>query len=136
MTWTWTDAWLLTAACMTEENPVSLRSLIAAGDAVNHALFTDDELNRGMTNLAAAGLAEWNGEAIVLTDAGMHLYKRAATPTRYMLQAMENVEAALREIPLDESGLAPIELPRDAIIEAVTLYQKSAGPPETRNAGG
>lgn len=51
-----------------------------------------------------------------------------------MLQAMENVESALREIPLDESGLAPIELPPEAIIDAVTLYQQSAGPPETRDA--
>ena len=136
MNWSWTDAWLLTAACMTEENPVSLRSLFAAGDAVNHALFTDEELNTGMTKLAAAGLAEWNGEAIVLTDAGIHLYERAAGRTRYMIQATENVEAALREITLEESGLASIELPPQAISDAITLYQQSAGPPETRNAGG
>ena len=127
MTWSWTDAWLLTAACMTEENPVSLRSLFAAGDAVNHALFTDEELNTGMTKLTAAGLAEWDGEAIVLTDAGIHLYEQAAGRTRYMLQAMENVESALRDVPLDEGELPPVELPPSATLEAMTLYQHSAG---------
>jgi hypothetical protein len=127
VTWSWTDAWLLTAACMTDENPVSLRSLFAAGDAVNHALFTDEELNTGMTKLTAAGLADWNGEAIVLSDAGINLYDQAAGKTRYMLQAMENVESALRQIPLDESGIAPVELPPSATLEAMTLYQQSAG---------
>jgi hypothetical protein len=134
--WSWTDAWLLTAACMTEENPVSLRSLFAAGDAVNHALFTDEELNRGMTNLAAAGLAEWNGEAIVLSGRALGVYEQAAAGARYLDQVMENVEAALREIPLHESGVARIELPPAAISDAVTRYQQGTAPPKTRNAGG
>ena len=51
MKWSWSDAWLLTAAYFTEENPVSLRGLIGAGDAINHAIFTDNELDHGLTRL-------------------------------------------------------------------------------------
>jgi hypothetical protein len=80
-----------------------------------------------MTNLAAAGLAEWNGEAIVLSERALGVYERAATATRYLDQVMENVEAALREIPLHDSGVARIELPPDAIGDAVTRYQQDAG---------
>ena len=62
MTWSSSDAWLLTAAYVTEENPVSLRSLFAAGDAINHAIFTDEEIDHGLTRLEAAGLACLDGE--------------------------------------------------------------------------
>jgi hypothetical protein len=138
MTWSSSDAWLLTAACMTGESHVSLTSLIGAGDALNHAIFTDDELNEGMTKLKAAGLANWDGEAIVLTDAAVRLYEQAAAPTRYMLEAMENVDQALQQIALDESKLEPVELPPDEISDAIEGYQqrvsaRSAKPP---SAGG
>ena len=61
MNWSWSDAWLLTAAYFTQENPVSLRGVIGAGDGINHAIFTDDELDHGMTRLTAAGLARLEG---------------------------------------------------------------------------
>ena len=118
---------MLTAACMTEENPVSLTSLFGAGDAIEHALFTEEELDRALTRLTAAGLARLDGETIVLTDGAIRLYEQAAAPTRYMDEMMENVERALLEIDLPSENSTPITVPREAIRAAIRRYQERAG---------
>ena len=124
MNWSWADAWVLTAAYFTQENPVSLRALIGAGDAINHAIFTDDELDSGLTRLNAAGLAQLEGEAIVLTDAAMRLCKDAVETTPYMLEAMKAVEAALRKIDLTGKEMDPVVVPKPAVVAAIEQYHK------------
>src|SRR3954451_2944115 len=66
--WTWTDAWVLTAAYFPKKNPVTLTELFAAGDAMNKAIFTDDEIQQGLMKLTAAELLQWDGKVISLTE--------------------------------------------------------------------
>lgn len=124
MTWTWSDAWLLTAAYFTGENPVSLRVLIGAGDGINHAIFTDNELDHGMTRLTAAGLARLEGETIVLTDQGVHLCEDAVKASGYTRDAMKAVEVALREIDLTGKDVDPVVVPKPAVVAAIEQYHK------------
>jgi hypothetical protein len=124
MNWSWSDAWLLTAAHFAEENPVTLRGLIGAGDGVNHAIFTDDEIDHGLTRLSAAGLARLEGETIVLTDEAVRLCKKAIGTNRYMLEAVDAVEAALREIDLTGRKFEPVVVPKEAVVAAIEQYHK------------
>ena len=124
MTWSWSDAWLLTAAHFTGENPVTLRRLFGAGDAINHALFTDNELDSGLTRLQAAGLARLDGDKIVLSDEALRLCREAVDSTGYMFGATKTVEAALRTIDLGGKDLDPVEVPKDAVVAAIEQYHK------------
>ena len=110
MTWSWSDAWLLTAAYVTEENPVSLRSLFAAGDGINHAIFTDEEIDHGLTRLEAARLACLDGDTIVLTDDAKRLCEEAVKSTPYIFDGMKRVETALRSIDLTGKEFTPAEV--------------------------
>jgi hypothetical protein len=124
--WSWSDAWLLTAAYFTEENPVSLRSLFAAGDAINHAIFTDDEIDHGLTRLQAAGLAHLESEAIVLADDAIRLCEEAVKSTPYMFEGTKRVEAALRKIDLTGKDFKLVEVPKPAVRAALEQYHKDA----------
>ena len=126
MTWSSSDAWLLTAAYVTEENPVSLRSLFAAGDGINHAIFTDEEIDHGLTRREAAGLACLDGETIVLTDDAKRLCDQAVESSPYIFDGMERVEAALRKIDLTGKEFTPVEVPKRALRAALEQYQKDA----------
>jgi hypothetical protein len=62
---TWADAWLLQAIAMAgRDGPAALADVIGAGDALNHAIFTFEELDGGLARLRAAGL--------IATDDGLH----------------------------------------------------------------
>ena len=124
MNWSWSDAWLLTAAYFTQENPVSLRGLIGAGDGINHAIFTDDELDHGMTRLTAAGLARLEGETIVLTDEAVRLCENVVKARGYTRDAMKAVEVALREIDLTGKEMDPVVVPKPAVVAAIEQYHK------------
>jgi hypothetical protein len=124
MKWAWSDAWLLTAAYFTEENPVSLRGLIGAGDAINHAIFTDNEIDHGLTRLSAAGLARLDGETIVLTQDGIRLCEEAVKSTPYMFESTKKVESALRRIDLSDKKFEPAEVPKPAVVAAIEQYHR------------
>lgn len=48
----WTDAWLLAAVDLAAKNqPAELWQIILSGDNLNHALFTDEELESGLARL-------------------------------------------------------------------------------------
>jgi hypothetical protein len=126
MKWSWSDAWLLTAAYFTQENPVSLKGLFAAGDAINHAIFTDEEIDHGLARLDAAGLARLEGEAIRLTDDAIRLCEEAVKTTPYMLESVDNIKAALRALDLTERELKPVDVPKAAVRAALAQYQDDA----------
>ena len=52
----WTDAWLLGAiAEASEHEAAQLWQIIAAGDSLNHALFTNEEIESGLARLTKGG---------------------------------------------------------------------------------
>ena len=59
----WSDAWLLLAIVRASANgKAGMQEIIEAGDGINHAIFTDEELEGGLARLTAAGLIkEKNG---------------------------------------------------------------------------
>ena len=69
----WTDAWLLGAiAEASKHEPAKLWQIIAAGELLNHALFTDEEIESGLTRLTQGGWITERDGTFSTTD----LFKR------------------------------------------------------------
>jgi hypothetical protein len=120
VSWTWSDAWVLTAAYTTARNPVPLSDLIGAGDHINHAILTDEELEHAFTHLTAAGLVAVNGDLVTLSDDAIELCRAAVDPVREILKATDNVERALRQIDLGE--VTPTRIPPEVLRAAKERY--------------
>jgi hypothetical protein len=126
MNWSWSDAWVLMAAHLSKENPVSLSSLFAMGDALNHTLFLDDELEHGLTLLSAAGLAHLDGEVVVLSSDGIRLCEEAIKSTAHVRGAMRKAEEKLQEIDLAGKDLTPVTIPAAAVAAGIKGAHKIA----------
>jgi hypothetical protein len=53
--YTWSDSWLLLSIGASGHSGATLTDIVAAGDMLNHAIFTGTEIRRGLAKLAAAG---------------------------------------------------------------------------------
>jgi hypothetical protein len=74
MPYLWSDAWLLQAIAIAAHNaPAPLAQVLAAADAVNHALPTDGELHGAFSRLTAGGF---------VTEADGRFALTAHVPTR------------------------------------------------------
>jgi hypothetical protein len=62
----WSDAWLLLAIVYANQNGgATLDRIIAAGDAINHAIFTKAEFESGLVRLTRSGfIAEKDGHFV------------------------------------------------------------------------
>jgi lipid-binding SYLF domain-containing protein len=96
--WDFSDAWVLCAVALGGTS--SRADVVAAGDALNHAILTDGELDRAFRRLAAAGLVTVGGDGRVsLTDAGRAL---AARRRGGQFAQVDSLYALLRGVPLVE----------------------------------
>jgi hypothetical protein len=75
----WSDVWLLFAikTAQGRGGRATLEDILAAGDGLNHAIFTFDELRGGFERLERAGLLVIEGAECKLTDAFIDLWRKA-----------------------------------------------------------
>src|SRR5207244_1264916 len=74
---TWADAWVLAAVAYAEgDDGASLDHVIAAGDAINHAIVTFPELSSGLARLRAAGCVVAEGGRFRLRSGVTSTYQR------------------------------------------------------------
>jgi hypothetical protein len=67
MTFLWSDAWILQAiAVASQDEPASLATVVAAADALNHALPVHDELHGAFVRLVAEGFVVEQAEHFML----------------------------------------------------------------------
>ena len=100
------DAWLLLAVALAScrqdapgKGGATLKDVIAAGDVIQHAIFTPAELRRGFAKLIAAGHVQADGERFSLVGAASAEYehiKRSAMTLWKQLEAMEAFLSAAR----------------------------------------
>jgi hypothetical protein len=70
----WSDAWLLLAVgSAAQSEPAELASIIAMGDAIEHAIFTKEELNGGIGRLQRASYIEYTPAGLALALRGREL---------------------------------------------------------------
>lgn len=67
----WSDVWILSSIFLIgREKPATLHEVIAAGDFINHAIFTLSELNGGFSRLSRGGLIRIQDGTYRLTAKG------------------------------------------------------------------
>jgi hypothetical protein len=92
----WSDAWLLHAIKMVQdrEGRATLEDILAAGDFLNHAIFTFEELSGGFQRLERTGFLVVHGAECKLTDAFVNLWRGADAEGRSLAKQSE----ALRKL--------------------------------------
>jgi hypothetical protein len=129
--WAWSDAWVLTAACICETDPVKLVQLIEAADYINHAILLDEEINDGLVRLSAAGFVRLDGNDIAVTDQGRRLYEEASAAIHSVLKATDAVNRALNRLDLPSEIPRTIQIPATVLRAAKEQYYDDV-PPELR----
>ena len=124
----WTDAWLLAAiANASQKRPVELWEIIAEGDNLNHAIFTDEEVESGLVRLTEGGwIKEENGRFIISEK-----FKKIGLKT-ITISFREKVEKLLNAEPWNPNEPVPhplnklkyIGLSKEALKGAKDKYQK------------
>ena len=106
----WSDAWLLQAIAYAEKNaPATLKDVIAAGDAINHAIFTYAELQTGLAKLLAAGYIRHEGDKFSLSSTFAEEYIRLSGKHRTIHKQLNAVENYLHAKPWREEFDKAIE---------------------------
>jgi hypothetical protein len=76
----WSDAWLLLAiGYAAQKGPSRLPRVIAAGDYIQHAIMTWEEVDGGLHRLGDAGLVKVRNQKILLTPKGRRLINKLRT---------------------------------------------------------
>jgi hypothetical protein len=100
---TWSDAWLLySIGLAVHGGKGTLKDVIVAGDAVNRAVFTPQELRRGIAKLTASGLAGEHDEAFSLTERGEELMVRAGKAGESLWDQLKEIARLLDAVPYEE----------------------------------
>jgi len=73
----WSDAWILAAVDWAAD--ADLAKIIAAADAINHAIPTIEEVEHAIQFLGASGLVRYPDNSLHLTDEGRRACKRTET---------------------------------------------------------
>ena len=112
--WLWSDAWVLSAIMITDKDGGStLTEVVAAADAINHAILMDSEVEPAVRRLLGAGLISTLPGRFLLTDTGRAM---AAAKRGGMLSQVDSLLRMLQRLPATEQewSLQPGELRRAA----------------------
>jgi hypothetical protein len=133
MKYEWSDVWLLqTIICGGGNEGASLYHIISTGDALNHAIFTDEELESGFARLTEGGLIEERDERFFGTPEAKEMYSKASSRSGSIFTIRDRLSKALGatpwqpnkqkpEQPLKYPGFSPKE-----VAKAINQYQKDA----------
>ena len=103
----WSDVWLILAIAMSDNgHGTTLKSIIAAGDFINHAIFTGPELRHGLATLTRAGYVnEIEGQYFLVGKAKDYWAARRET-RRLVDTLLKDFEKFLNATPYSPQGLA------------------------------
>jgi hypothetical protein len=90
----WTDAWLLLSLIYSRE-PADRERINSIGEYINHAIFTDEEVEGGLARLRAAEYVVEEGESYAASPAVLDWYDRAGPKRRYVHKDQERVREFL-----------------------------------------
>lgn len=104
----YSDAWLLNSLFMydLEFKELILTNVIANGDALNHSIFTLDELNIGFNKLIDANLIQFRNNSIRLTELGVEIKTKASKDKGGFFQRIENSLNRLRNLKISSSNVS------------------------------
>jgi hypothetical protein len=120
--WEFADAWFATAVAI-QECPCDLTDVIAAGDAIDHAIFTREAIQQAVSRLVGAGLLWVSDDGkFALTSTGADLLERRQGG---LFEQVDSVLDLLREVPVKEVAWS---LTEEAVRSAYVAYMQSGDP--------
>ncbi|MCI0441453.1 MAG: hypothetical protein L0177_20310 [Chloroflexi bacterium] len=129
--YTWTDAWLLLSVIYAgRAGEATLDRIIEAGDFINHAIFTHEELRTSLAKLGDGGLVEMTDAAFAPTEKTIQAYSSIAgaarTPVYKEIEALSRFLAVEPERggALPDSSAAQINLSQQAYEDAARAYMR------------
>jgi len=132
----WSDIWLLQSIIVGGgEKGASLYNIISTGDALNHAIFADDELESGFSRLTAGGLIFEKGTVFFPTEKANEIYRKADKKGGSVYTIRKRMERLLKASPYDPKKKYPN--PKNSLTypgfspkatkEAIEQWHKEAG---------
>ena len=104
----WSDIWLLQSIIFgIGEKGASLYDIIRIGDGLNHAIFTDDELESGLARLTAGGLIIEKEKRFFPTKKANEIYRKANKKGGSVYSIRERIEKLLKATPYDPKQKYP-----------------------------
>jgi hypothetical protein len=123
--WEFADAWVATAVAI-QETPCDLAAVIAAGDALNHAILLREEIEQAVSRLVGAGLLWISDDGkFGLTSTGQNLLGRRQGG---WFEQVDSTLELLREIPVEEVAFSLT----DETVRAAYAEYRQSGDPDTR----
>lgn len=84
------DAWLLLAIIFAAgKGEASLEQIVAAGDAINHAIFTDDEMESGLYRLSSGGFIEEVNDHFRPSNLTLEKYREISQKRKAWMKQMD-----------------------------------------------
>jgi hypothetical protein len=115
----WSDAWILAAVDWAAD--ADLAKVIAAADAINHAIPTIEEMEHAIQFLGAAGLVHHSDTSLTLTDEGRRICRRAEAQD--IFSTLDRLHAFLKTLPeVDAASSTESVLDRSTYLSAVERY--------------
>lgn len=95
----WSDAWLLQSVLMAGEGgPARFEDVVAAGDEIEHAIFTLNEIRYGVARLEAAELVAYRDGSFHPTPKALRMWQ-PIKKKRYLLDQLDELRKKLDAIP-------------------------------------
>ena len=92
MNWTWSDAWLLISIDMASDNGgADPEGIIRAGDRINHAIFTSEELKTGLGKLTSAGYIKMEDSKFYTTEKFKEVYEKLGVQPKTPLKVVDEI---------------------------------------------
>ena len=129
------DAWLLLAVIIAAGDDVAtLDEIVGAGDFINHAIFTNDEIESGFYRLTCGGYIEEVDGDFRPSEIALKQYKTISGKRRAVLDQMDSLREFLAAkpwvfgvpFPRPENRYTYPGLTKEKIAEAVEKYHKRA----------
>lgn len=130
MRYRWTDAWLLAAiAEASKDQPAQLWQIIAAGEVLNHALFTNEEIESGLARLTQGGwVTGSNGQFSVTNQVKRNNIKIKGSASVETIERLLDAEPWQKNEPMPHpsNNLKYPGITREVLLKANKEYEKHA----------
>jgi len=104
----WSDIWLLQSIIIGGgEKGASLFNIVSTGDALNHAIFTDEELESGFSRLTAGDLIVDEENKFFPTEKAIQIYEKASKRGGSIYTIRERLQKLLKASPYDPKQKYP-----------------------------
>lgn len=129
------DAWLLLAIILAAGNNVaSLEEIVAAGDGINHAIFTEDEMESGLYRLRSGGYIEESNGSFGPSSTTSNQYKAIHATSKVSLKQLNLISDFIgakpwefgKTFPRPQNKFRYPGFTSEKFAQAVRVYQRNA----------